>query len=294
MKKILQVAQAPAGHWVGDGFPVQSMFSYQRNAEAFSPFLMLDYAAPTSFNPNNGHRRGVGAHPHRGFETVTIVYAGEVEHRDSTGNGGVIGRGDVQWMTAGSGIVHEEFHSEQYSRSGGPFQMVQLWVNLPAKDKMTAPGYQAITDASIPRVPIFADDGEAGAVRVVAGEYSGHQGPAHTFTEMNVLDIQLGAGRALELAQPDGWTTVLLVQEGALKINDDKMARASQLVMLSREGSAVKMVAEQNARVLLLAGQPIAEPIVGYGPFVMNSRQEIEQAINDFNSGKFGHINEVK
>jgi quercetin 2,3-dioxygenase len=289
MKKILQVAQAPAGHWVGDGFPVQSMFSYQHNAEAFSPFLMLDYAAPTSFSPNTGHRRGVGAHPHRGFETVTIVYAGEVEHRDSTGRGGVIGRGDVQWMTAGSGIMHEEFHSEAYSQSGGPFQMVQLWVNLPAKDKMAAPGYQAITDASIPRVPI--GDDETSAVRVIAGEYNGHQGPAHTFSEMNVLDIQLGTGRSVDLPQPDGWTTLLLVQEGALKINDNAVARASQLIMLSREGSAVKIAAEQNARVLLLAGQPIDEPIVGYGPFVMNSRQEIEQAINDFNSGKFGQIN---
>jgi quercetin 2,3-dioxygenase len=289
MKKVLQVAQAPAGHWVGDGFPVQSMFSYQRNAEAFSPFLMLDYAAPTSFTPNTGHRRGVGAHPHRGFETVTIVYAGEVEHRDSTGHGGVISTGDVQWMTAGSGIMHDEFHSETYSKTGGPFQMVQLWVNLPAKDKMAAPGYQAITDASIPRVPI--DDGAAGSVRVIAGEYNGHQGPAHTFTQMNVLDIQLGAGDSVELPQPDGWTTLLLVQEGALKINDNATARTSQLVMLSREGSTVKIAAEQNARVLLLAGQPIDEPIVGYGPFVMNSRQEIEQAINDFNSGKFGQIN---
>jgi quercetin 2,3-dioxygenase len=289
MKKILQVAQAPAGHWVGDGFPVQSMFSYQHNAEAFSPFLMLDYAAPTSFTPNTGHRRGVGAHPHRGFETVTIVYAGEVEHRDSTGHGGVIGTGDVQWMTAGSGIVHDEFHSEKYSQSGGPFQMVQLWVNLPAKDKMATPGYQAITDTSIPRVPIGED--ATSAVRVIAGDYKGHHGPAHTFTQMNVLDIQLRAGHSIELPQPDGWTTLLLVQEGALKINDNASASKSQLVMLSREGSSVKITAEQNARVLLLAGQPIAEPIVGYGPFVMNSRQEIEQAINDFNSGKFGQIN---
>lgn len=286
MKKILSIAQAPAGHWVGDGFPVQSMFSYQHNAEAFSPFLMLDYAAPARFNPNNGHRRGVGAHPHRGFETVTIVYAGEVEHRDSTGNGGVIGTGDVQWMTAGSGIVHEEFHSEKYSQSGGPFQMVQLWVNLPAKDKMTAPGYQAITHASIPHVPL--DDG---AVRVIAGEYRGHKGPAHTFTDMNVLDIKLGAGHTASLPQPNGWTTVLLVQEGAVKINGDTVARASQLVMLSRDGSEVNMTATEDARVLLLAGQPIAEPVVGYGPFVMNSQHEIVEAINDFNSGKFGQIN---
>ena len=293
MKNVISVAQAPAQHWVGDGFPVQSMFSYQDGAEAFSPFLLLDYAAPTTFSPHAspGHRRGVGAHPHRGFETVTIVYAGEVEHRDSTGQGGVIGPGDVQWMTAGSGILHEEFHSEAYSRSGGPFQMVQLWVNLPAKDKMTAPGYQAIMDASIPAAPLAAAAKAAGVVRVIAGEYAGHKGPAHTFTPMNVWDVKLGAGQAAELPQPDGWTTLLVVLGGTVQINGDAVARESQMVILSREGSDVRIEANNDARVLLLAGQPIEEPIVGYGPFVMNSKQEIAQAITDFNSGKFGRVN---
>ncbi len=288
MKKVISIAQAPAQHWVGDGFPVQSMFSYQEGAEAFSPFLLLDYAAPTNFSPDapSDHRRGVGTHPHRGFETVTIVYAGEVEHRDSTGKGGVIGPGDVQWMTAGGGILHQEFHSEAYSKSGGPFQMVQLWVNLPAKDKMAAPGYQAIIDANIPAVSLTT----AGAVRVIAGEYAGHKGPARTFTPMNVWDVQLAAGQTADLPQPDGWTTLLVVLGGTVQVNGDAVARESQMVILSREGSDLRIEANNDARVLLLAGQPIEEPIVGYGPFVMNSKQEIAQAIKDFNSGKFGQM----
>jgi quercetin 2,3-dioxygenase len=288
LKKVISIAQAPAQHWVGDGFPVQSMFSYQEGAEAFSPFLLLDYAAPTSFSPAapSGHRRGVGTHPHRGFETVTIVYAGEVEHRDSTGKGGVIGPGDVQWMTAGGGILHQEFHSEDYSKSGGPFQMVQLWVNLPAKDKMAAPGYQAIIDANIPAVSLTT----AGPVRVIAGEYAGHKGPARTFTPMNVWDVQLAAGQTADLPQPDGWTTLLVVLGGTVQVNGDAVARESQMVILSREGRDVRIDANNDSHVLLLAGQPIEEPIVGYGPFVMNSKQEIAQAIKDFNGGKFGHI----
>jgi quercetin 2,3-dioxygenase len=288
MKNVLNVANAPGRHWVGDGFPVQSLLSYQRGAEAHSPFLLLDYAAPTQFNPIDPaeHRRGVGSHPHRGFETVTIVYSGEVEHRDSTGNGGIIGAGDVQWMTAGSGIVHEEFHSQAYSHSGGPFQMVQLWVNLPAREKMTAPGYQAITDATIPSVV----HGES-TVRVIAGELDGHKGPARTFTPMNVWDVRLAAGKAVELPQPKGWTTLLVVLAGTVQVNGKSVARESQLVSLSREGSGVHIEANNEARVLLLAGEPINEPIVGYGPFVMNSESEIAQAIEDFNSGKFGRLN---
>jgi quercetin 2,3-dioxygenase len=288
MKNVLNVANAPGRHWVGDGFPVQSLLSYQRGAEAHSPFLLLDYAAPTRFNPIDPaeHRRGVGSHPHRGFETVTIVYSGEVEHRDSTGNGGIIGAGDVQWMTAGSGIVHEEFHSQAYSQSGGPFQMVQLWVNLPAREKMTAPGYQAIADATIPSVV----HGES-TVRVIAGELDGHKGPARTFTPMNVWDVRLAAGKAVDLPQPKGWTTLLVVLAGTVQVNGKSVARESQLVSLSREGSGVHIEANNEARVLLLAGEPIDEPIVGYGPFVMNSEREIAQAIEDFNSGKFGRLN---
>lgn len=288
MKTLLSVAQAPGRHWVGDGFPVQGLFGYQQGAQQRSPFLMLDYAAPTHFTPTTGKRRGVGAHPHRGFETVTIVYAGEVEHRDSAGGGGVIGPGDVQWMTAGGGIMHDEFHSEAYSRTGGPFQMVQLWVNLPARDKMTAAGYQAIVDADIPVVPL--DGGEV-RVRVIAGDCAGHTGPARTFTPMNVWDVQVAAGHTATLAQPDGWTTLLVVLGGTVQVNGAALAQQSQCVTFSREGTEVQVQAQDgDARVLLLSGEPIDEPIVGYGPFVMNSRAEIEQALTDFNSGRFGQV----
>ena len=288
MKTILATTTAPGRHWVGDGFPVHGMFGYSgADVARRSPFLILDYAAPTEFSPNPGGRRGVGQHPHRGFETVTIVYEGEVEHRDSTGKGGVIGRGDVQWMTAGSGILHEEFHSERYSREGGPFEMVQLWVNLPARDKMAAPGYQALLDAEIPSVPL-ADD--AGRVRVIAGEFDGHRGPAHTFTPMNVWDVRLGAGRAIDLPQPDGWTTLLVVLDGTVQANGEAVLRKAEVATLSVEGSGLRIEANGDAKLLLLSGEPIDEPVVGYGPFVMNSQQEIMQAIADFNGGKFGRM----
>ena len=288
MKTILATTTAPGRHWVGDGFPVHGMFGYSgADVARRSPFLILDYAAPTEFSPNPGGRRGVGQHPHRGFETVTIVYEGEVEHRDSTGKGGVIGRGDVQWMTAGSGILHEEFHSERYSREGGPFEMVQLWVNLPARDKMAAPGYQALLDAEIPSVPL-ADD--AGRVRVIAGEFDGRRGPAHTFTPMNVWDVRLGAGRAIDLPQPDGWTTLLVVLDGTVQVNGEAVLRKAEVATLSVEGSGLHIEANGDAKLLLLSGEPIDEPVVGYGPFVMNSQQEIIQAIADFNGGKFGRM----
>ena len=288
MKTILATTTAPGRHWVGDGFPVHGMFGYSgADVARRSPFLILDYAAPTEFSPNPGGRRGVGQHPHRGFETVTIVYEGEVEHRDSTGKGGVIGRGDVQWMTAGSGILHEEFHSERYSREGGPFEMVQLWVNLPARDKMAAPGYQALLDAEIPSVPL-ADD--AGRVRVIAGEFDGHRGPANTFTPMNVWDVRLGAGKAIDLPQPDGWTTLLVVLDGTVQVNGEAVLRKAEVATLSVEGSGLRIEANGDAKLLLLSGEPIDEPVVGYGPFVMNSQQEIIQAIADFNGGKFGRM----
>ena len=290
MKTILATTNAPGRHWVGDGFPVHGMFGYSgADVARRSPFLILDYAAPTEFSPNPGGRRGVGQHPHRGFETVTIVYEGEVEHRDSTGKGGVIGRGDVQWMTAGSGILHEEFHSERYSREGGPFEMVQLWVNLPARDKMAAPGYQALLDAEIPSVPL-ADD--AGRVRVIAGEFGGHRGPASTFTPMNVWDVRLGAGRAIDLPQPEGWTTLLVVLDGTVQVNGEAVLRKAEVATLSMEGSGLHIEANGDAKLLLLSGEPIDEPVVGYGPFVMNSQQEIIQAIADFNSGKFGRMSQ--
>ncbi|MDO5101895.1 MAG: pirin family protein [Lautropia sp.] len=288
LKTVRNVASAPGRHWVGDGFPVHGMFGYNGSGVAErSPFLMLDYAAPTTFAPNTGHRRGVGQHPHRGFETVTIVYEGEVEHRDSTGAGGVIGRGDVQWMTAGGGIIHEEFHSERYSREGGPFEMVQLWVNLPAKDKMTPAHYQGITDAQIPAVALPND---AGQVRVIAGEFGEGQGPAKTYSPMNVLDVRLKAGATAELDQPEGWSTLLVVLDGTVMVNGETVLRKAEMATLSHEGSGVRIEANGDAKLLLLAGEPIDEPVVGYGPFVMNTQAEIRQAIEDFNSGRFGQV----
>ena len=288
MKKILGTSSAPGRHWVGDGFPVHGMFGYSGPGVAQrSPFLMLDYAAPTEFPPNTGYRRGVGQHPHRGFETVTIVYEGEVEHRDSTGQGGVIGRADVQWMTAGGGILHEEFHSHDYSRTGGPFEMVQLWVNLPARDKMAPGGYQAITDAQIPERALPDD---SGTLRVIAGEFDGAKGPAHTYTLMNVWDVRMHAGKTIELPQPEGWTTLLVVLAGTVQVNGEAVLREAQMVTLSTEGEGLRIEANSDAKLLLLAGEPIDEPVVGYGPFVMNSEAQIAEAIRDFNSGKFGNM----
>ncbi len=287
-KQVLSTHSAPDRHWVGDGFPVHGMFGYNGAGVAGrSPFLLLDYAAPTQFGPNTGYRRGVGQHPHRGFETVTIVYDGEVEHRDSTGAGGVIGKGDVQWMTAGGGILHEEFHSHAYSRTGGPFEMVQLWVNLPAKDKMTPAHYQGITDAQIPSVALPAD---AGRVRVIAGSFDGTQGPASTYSPLNVWDMRLAAGHGVDVSQPEGWSTLIVVLAGSVTINGGTTLRAAEMATLSTAGTGVTLTAGGDAKLLVLAGEPIAEPVVGYGPFVMNSRQQIAEAVNDFNSGRFGQM----
>ncbi len=286
MKKILGVYTTPGRHWVGDGFPVRSLFSYQTHGQQLSPFLLLDYAGPAP-NPPTEYRRGVGEHPHRGFETVTIVYQGEVEHRDSTGAGGKIGPGDVQWMTAGSGILHEEFHSEAFARSGGTLEMVQLWVNLPAKDKMTSPGYQNLLDRNIPDVAL--PDG-AGRVRVIAGSYEGSAGPARTFSPMDVWDLRLNPNGLVKLPVAAGRTLALVVLRGTVEVNGTEIAREGQLVVLDRDGSDVVLEANNEARLLLLSGEPLDEPIRGYGPFVMNSDAEIAEAIEDFNSGSFGRI----
>ncbi|HPY42329.1 MAG TPA: pirin family protein [Thiolinea sp.] len=286
MKKILGTYSAPRPHWVGDGFPVRSMFSYSGFGKQLSPFLLLDYAGPADFAPS-AKPHGVGQHPHRGFETVTIVYKGEVAHRDSTGNGGVIGPGDVQWMTAGSGIIHEEFHSQAFSQSGGTMEMVQLWVNLPAKDKMTEPNYQAITNQQITSVALPND---AGQVRVIAGEFEGNKGPAHTFTGINVWDLRLNQGSTTNLKLPEGWTSAVVVLHGTIQVNGEAIAREAQMVVLDQAGQELVIEANSDATVLLLSGEPIDEPIVGYGPFVMNTEKEIKQAFKDFNTGKFGKV----
>ncbi|CAI1180930.1 pirin family protein [Serratia fonticola] len=284
MKKILGVYNSPEAHWVGNGFLVNSLFSYNELGAEMSPFLLLDHAAPTKFRSHSG-RRGVGQHPHRGFETVTIVYQGEVEHRDSTGSGGVIGPGDVQWMTAASGILHEEFHSKDFSQKGGTIEMVQLWVNLPAKDKMAAPGYQTLLNQDIPVVPL-ADN--AGQVRVIAGNYGGHAGPARTFSPINVWDMKLNAGHTSTLQVEEGHTLAVVMLHGAILVNGEQIVRETQMVLLDRAGDSITLEANGDVSLLVLSGEPIDEPIVGYGPFVMNSEAEIQQAFRDFNSGQFG------
>ncbi|WP_458375164.1 pirin family protein [Pseudomonas pergaminensis] len=286
MKKLIGIYTSPRGHWVGDGFPVRTLFSYDTMGKHISPFLLLDHAGPADFTPTE-QRRGVGQHPHRGFETVTIVYDGEVEHRDSTGAGGTIGPGDVQWMTAAKGILHEEFHSEAFARSGGALEMVQLWVNLPAKDKMADAGYQTIVDGDIPVLPLANN---AGQLRLIAGEFAGTRGPARTFTPIDVWDLRLNAGKPVTLDLHEGRNTALVILRGTVMVNGGEVARQGQLALFERDGSQLTLEASDDAKVLLLSGEPIDEPIVGHGPFVMNTEEEIHQAFADFHSGKFGQM----
>jgi quercetin 2,3-dioxygenase len=285
-KSVIQISDPPARHWVGNGFHVHGLFGYDQGAQARSPFLLLDYGAPRQFEPNAGAPRGVGEHPHRGFETVTIVYEGEVEHRDSAGGGGVIGPGDVQWMTAGAGIVHQEFHSQRFSEVGGPFHMVQLWVNLPASKKFMPAGYQGITNADIPRVSVAG----GAQVRVIAGRYAEAVGPAVTQTPMQVWDLTLPDQQEITLPVPESWTCLLVVLSGQVQVGAASV-RAAQYATLNPLGQEFTLRAEHSAHVLLLAGEPIHEPIVGHGPFVMNSRQEIIQAMEDYQRGRFGRVN---
>ena len=287
MKSVSFIQRNPNGHWVGNGFPVRSIFSYNDQPEAFSPFLMLDYGGPARFEPTTTERRGVGSHPHRGFETVTIVYHGEVSHRDSAGGGGTIGPGDIQWMTAAGGIVHEEFHGERYAREGGPFEMVQLWVNLPARDKMKPPGYQGIVAAQTPTVDL---PNGAGTARLIAGDFMGAKGPAHTFTPMQVWDLRLKAGSAVTLPAHEGHTTVPLVLHGRVRTPGGAEATDAEMMVFTREGEGVTLEALTDATVLWLSGEPIDEPVVGYGPFVMNTEAEIHQAFADFQAGRMGRI----
>ena len=291
MKKIIGVYRNQNMHWVGDGFPVKNLFSYDRLGQAISPFLLLDYAAPYHFNPTTA-QHGVGSHPHRGFETVTIAYQGEVSHKDSTGGGGQIKTGDVQWMTAGAGLMHEEFHSEQFAKSGGLFEMVQLWVNLPAADKMTTPKYQAI---EAQKIPVIELENGAGHIRVIAGRYRADQleyrGPAATFSPVNVWDGELKAQHTHHLHVPVDHNTLLVVLSGEMLVNGMQKVQDSSIVLFAQDGEAdIQLEALQDSKFLLLTGQPLNEPIQGYGPFVMNTKDEIIQAFNDFNRGKFGEI----
>ncbi len=289
MKKLIRIRKSPAGHWVGDGFPVRSMFSYDSSGASISPFLLLDYAAPAEFPPTE-ERLGVGEHPHRGFETVTIVYQGEVEHRDSAGHRGKIGPGDVQWMTAASGVVHEELHGREFARKGGTLEMVQLWVNLPKKFKMSSPRYQDILDRQIPAVK-FAND--AGMARVIAGKLLGTKGPALTFTPVNLWDLKLKPGNPVELNLPEGHTAELLVLRGSVLLNGIETADQEEVAFFDRSGDKIKLEAKQDLRALLMSGEPIDEPIAGYGPFVMNTEEEIREAIKDYQNGKMGHLEKV-
>lgn len=286
VKKLRSIERTADRHWVGNGFPVRTLFAYPNLGSVLSPFLLLDYAGPMEFTPTS-ERRGVGEHPHRGFETVTIVYEGEVEHRDSSGGGGSIGPGDVQWMTAASGLVHEEFHGRNFAKRGGMLEMVQLWVNLPAKDKMTAPRYQGILNRQIPAVSL--PDGQ-GTVRVIAGEFAGAKGPAMTFTPIHVWDLRLASDQPTDLAIPDGWTTALVVLKGALRVNGSETVGEAEVALFDRAGTSICIDSANGVTALLLSGVPINEPIVGSGPFVMNSPQEIRQAMADYQSGKMGHL----
>ncbi len=284
MKTLVDVIGNNTGHWVGDGFPVRSLFSYHGDSAAVSPFLLFDYAGPRDFAANDGSPRGVGQHPHRGFETVTIVYDGEVSHRDSAGHGGTIGSGEVQWMTAGDGVIHEEFHSADYSARGGPFRMVQLWVNLPAAHKRTAPGYQAITRDLIPEVAL-----DGGTARIIAGDYAGTKGPARSFTPVNLWDVRLKDGVDVVLPLPAGHTSMIAVLEGSVTI-DGRSVTDAQIARLSSDGEGVMVQASSDALLLVLTGEPIDEPVVGHGPFVMNSMAQIREAVDDFNAGRFGAL----
>jgi redox-sensitive bicupin YhaK (pirin superfamily) len=268
IRQVAGIRRTQSNHWVGDGFPVRTLFS-----------------GPREFPPTQA-RLGVGPHPHRGFETVTIVYAGEVEHRDSSGGGGRIGPGDVQWMTAASGLVHEEFHGREYARRGGPFEMVQLWVNLPAQDKMAPPRYQPITNQQIPVVDL---PGGVGKLRVIAGDYAGSRGPAMTFTPIQVWDLRISTDRAAEFHIPAGHNALLVVLSGSV-VSGKFTAGEAEAMVFDRNGDILRIDTAKDARALLLAGEPIEEPVVGYGPFVMNTEQEIHQAMVDYQNGKLGTL----
>ncbi|ERP32065.1 pirin family protein [Chitinivibrio alkaliphilus] len=274
-------------HWVGDGFFVRSLFTYHHGGEDLSPFLLLDYAEPKEFPPTK-QKKGIGEHPHRGFETVTIAYDGEIAHRDSSGGGGCIATGDVQWMTAGAGIVHEEFHSAAFAQQGGTMEMVQLWVNLPRKKKWTAPAYQSIAAQEIPTINL---EGEKGWIRPIAGTYNNIPGPAKTHTPMNVWDLFLRSSESSTLTLPTGHTTIVAVLRGCVHCNSlDTPLNSKETALFSQDGSLITLQSTTDTRILILTGEPLKEPIAGRGPFVMNTSKEIDQAFTDYYDGAMGHL----
>jgi redox-sensitive bicupin YhaK (pirin superfamily) len=287
-KEIELVVQPPAAHWVGDGFHVHNFIPGVRGLEMerMNPFIVMDYNARMNVK-GSVHPGGVGVHPHRGFETVTIAYKGKVQHHDSHGGGGIIGEGDVQWMTASSGILHKEYHEKEWAKNGGEFQMVQLWVNLPQKDKMSPPKYQAIPRETMGR---FRLPDNNSYIEIIAGEYEGIKGPASTFTAVNLMNARLEKGAKANFHFPSRYNTALLVIEGNILVNDHENVATNCFVKMKNEGEEFSIVAKQNSIVLVLSGEPIREPIAAYGPFVMNTRQEIQQAFQDFDSGKFGTL----
>jgi quercetin 2,3-dioxygenase len=298
MKRLLQILPGGEQHWVGDGLLVRTVFSYQNLGDAISPFLLMDYGGPMEVEASETPK-GVGAHPHKGFETITVVYQGELEHRDSTGAAGRIGPGDVQWMTAASGILHEEKHGREFARRGGTLEFFQLWVNLPAKDKSAPAGYQTLTAETIPTVVLPDDNitatatnpGEAaGTARVIAGELFGARGPARTFTPIHVWDLRLNANHTVTLPVPDGFTAGLFLPSGELILEDGKSLKPLEFAVFESAGEGIRLTAKTDAAVLLLSGEPINEPIAAHGPFVMNTRQEIVQAFEEYQSGRMGRL----
>lgn len=288
IKSVQQIIKPPPTHWVGDGFKVHGFFpaSTSIDDKRMSPFYLLDYNAKFVFPPSETPR-GVGVHPHRGIETVTIAFKGKVEHHDSTGKSGIIGEGDIQWMTAGSGILHKEFHEKEFSKAGGEFQMVQIWVNLPSRYKMTPPKYQAIENHQFGK---FKLDNNKGLVEIIAGEYEGIKGSASTFSPIEMYNCNLKKEAKLNFNLPAEFNTGILILEGSIKINDQDIIQTNHFCLFNNEGTEIEIEALEDAKFLVLSGEPIDEPIVSYGPFLMNTKEEIQQAFNDYNSGKFGYL----
>ncbi len=288
IKNIEFTVEPPEPHWVGNGFRVHNFIPgvYHLEMERMNPFILLDYNSRYHF-PASDSPKGVGVHPHRGFETVTIAYKGRVEHHDSSGGGGIIGEGDVQWMTAASGVLHKEYHEKEWSREGGDFQMVQLWTNLPSEYKMSVPKYQAITNEMMGKAVL---PGNSGVIEVIAGTYNETTGPASTFTPINLMNARLNKKGNAKFIFPADYNTALLVIEGNIRVNDLETVPVDNFTLFENKGETFIIEANENSVVLIMSGKPINEPIAAHGPFVMNTKAQLTEAFNDFNKGKFGHL----